>query len=166
MRLPRNDFNYELLSYNGGVNTFSQWEEEVDSFEWTKRLSRLPLRAEYTNSSGKKILLSHAGFTPTVKGEPSPDDLLWNRSHFFDKWDEENFPDTYVVHGHTPIPFVFEEVDPYAETMPFAAKWYCNGRKVCLDMGSYATGMAILLNLDTFEEWLFTTESCPFSWNA
>jgi hypothetical protein len=102
------------------------------------------------NSNSKVVILSHAGYTPG-KEIPSTDDILWDREHFSDPW-PAGFSDTIMVHGHTPISYLKEQgvVKP-----PKAGKgdnlFYADGHKICIDTGAVQTGVAVLLDLDTFE---------------
>lgn len=129
----------QLCWANGGINTFlAVTSEERDILEVIKVLNSLPLKYNYTNKTGKKIFLSHAGMTP---GKPY--DLLWDREHFWDAWPKECNIDL-VVHGHTPIQNYQDEdiTEPYI---------YCDGHKINIDAGSYIDKKGILLNLDTLD---------------
>ena len=79
-----------------------------------------------------------------------------------------DFVDTYMIHGHTPIPYLVEDyfgvdlhsVDP-------GAIWYCPDEnhithKCDIDCGAVFTGSTVLLNLDTFEEQIFMAEDCIY----
>ena len=82
-------------------------------------------------------------------------ELLWNRKNFDDKYYYGYYD--YQVFGHTPIPYLVQNKD-YFLAHPHSLKssydsckeWH----KINIDAGTYATDLAIVLNLDTFEEIL------------
>lgn len=142
-----------LLYSNGGYQTLEDWHSEGLNPKWMTYLARLPLMEQYTNKNGKSIFLTHAGFTPGVDGEHfQPTDrtrLYWDREHIKDEW---ACGDTIIIHGHTPIPSLCRHIGVDRKD---GALWYCDGHKCCIDNGSFATGKACLLDLDTFEEFVF-----------
>ena len=157
---------YNLLRSNGGKDTYHQAMEEPNWPEWRARLRDLPDKVLYTNTQGEDVYLTHAGFTPdiNVDGEVTwvwGEDLIWNRDHFFDKWPtHEKFQNAVVVHGHTPIPYLLEEIDPkglMGDIEP-GALWYAGGKKCCIDCGAVFTGYCVLLNLDTWDEEVFCSD--------
>lgn len=105
--------------------------------------------------------MSHAGFTLVWNGTtndtwlPEDIDLLWDREHFLDKWDMCKFPDSMVVHGHTPAHYIHLELGFSLKEYRPGAYWYCEDHKICIDCGTYVTKIACLLNLDTWESRLF-----------
>ncbi len=145
---------FELWMYNGGFETYRSWKQDGADPIWISRINTLPLTAQYTNSQGTTFHLSHAGFTCGRKDEIQSDKLLWNRSHFFDKWDEDTYPKDICVHGHTPMEYLLDTL--YAKkqdievTLPMAFS-YCNGHKINIDNGVFYTNCTVLLNLDTLE---------------
>lgn len=156
--------SYNLVVMNGGAKTLE--DAFGDSFlrEWINMLKRnLKLWEEYENSQGLTIYLTHAGFTPNyfvdADGEPLfiPDEdlLLWDRKHFKDKWDEETEKKTICVHGHTPLPYLADDLHIKREEIEPGALWYCNDHKVCIDNLSAYSDVACLLDLDTFDEHIF-----------
>lgn len=155
--------NDEFYNYacNGGADTFESWLNEGAYQEWSKILKNLPTHEIYINEKGEKIYLSHAGFTPTigVDGEviiPDPRQLISDRFHFSDEWDEENFFDTTIIHGHTPIPFLLytnqEKIDEWNDP---GAYYYCGDHKINIDCGACWINATVLLDLDTFDEYIF-----------
>ena len=122
-------------------------------------LALLPLTAEYTNKNGELIHMSHAGFSMGVD-DPSSHDWVWDRTHFFDtNWFGPD--NAIVVHGHTPIPCLIEEISFYydglaEEEIEPGAFWYCGGHKIDIDCGTHFTNTTVLLNLDTFDEEIFS----------
>lgn len=163
LKFPNRFFHredFELWTYcNGGEITYEAWEKAGKDYSWIKRLNKLPTLATYTNTSGKEIILCHAGFTPGNKPEDDYD-LIWNRNHFYDTTDEEEYPNTIVVHGHTPVPYLksryLRQRLPYTEVN--GACFYDNNHKIDIDTGAFATGKTVLLDLDTLEVISFETE--------
>ena len=158
--------DYNLLRSNGGKDTYHQCLEEPDWADWRSKMRDLPTKATYVNTQGETVYLSHAGFTPWAADEGTlgmiwDEDLIWDRDHFLDKWPEdEMFQKAIVVHGHTPIPFLLEEIDPacrMGEIEP-GALWYASGKKCCIDCGAVFTGYCVLLNLDTWDEEVFCSD--------
>jgi calcineurin-like phosphoesterase family protein len=148
-----------LLMQNGGESTFNSMLADPMGEKLVARISHLPTYKIYWNALGQCIFLSHAGFTPWLDEDekliiPEDRDLIWNRNHYLDDWDENMIaPDTIIVHGHTPIPFIMDDLrlpDP-GDLIEAGPLWYCKNRKVCLDCAAFATGAAFLLDLDTFE---------------
>ncbi len=143
----------QLLYYNGGYETFLQWQTEEYNESWLKEIQEIPYFTIYYNSKGQNIWLTHAGFTPTTI--PTKEDCLWDRQHYrleedktIDKWNN-----CYVIHGHTWLRRVAIKRD---EIVPLNKPyWYADGHKCCIDAGTTITKSAIALNLDTFESHYF-----------
>lgn len=136
---------------NGGKDTLLYVLKNVKyPLKFVKFLKNLPKTAKYTNSDGKVILMSHAGYSPTIDGEckASEQDLLWDREHFNDSW--RTYDNYIVVHGHTPMRYMPKSANPYNQEI--GALWYCKRHKVNIDNCTYQSGVAVMLNLDTFEE--------------
>lgn len=148
-------YSANLCIRNGGQNTIDSWEKDLKKEMWVSRLRNLPLWDFYENPSGHKIILSHAGFTPWKNINtnaciiPSAKTLLWDRKHFYDNWQEKRMDDVVIVHGHTPIQHLSEDLNRVWKSGAF---WYSNGHKVCIDSGGFFSGEWILLNLDTLED--------------
>lgn len=159
---------WALLRSNGGKKTCEQAMEEPDWKEWKAKLADLPTKATYVNTQGETVYLSHAGFTPSLDHQGNlrwlwGEDLFWNRDHFLDPWPEdEMFQKVIIVHGHTPIPYLLEDIDPAYQMQEIepGALWYADGRKCCIDCGAVFTGICVLLNLDTWDEDVFMSD--PF----
>lgn len=150
---------FDLLAANGGGNTFEMWLACGAKLGWKKYLKELPTYAEYKNKDGIKIMLCHAGFTPGYD-MPVEADLLWDRDHFYDDSLEDN---AICVHGHTPIPLMIERCPDLIKwfgasesSYEDGAFWYCNNHKVNIDCGAFFTGKTVLLDLDTFDEHIFS----------
>jgi len=143
-----------LLFRNGGGITFLDWAAlDVDSRRYYYNALQLrPLYINFVNDNGILIHLSHAGFTPPMN--ESRDDLLWNREHFFDEWDESD--NSVVVHGHTIIPHLvnYLEMNLCSYIDGGHIIFYANEHKIGIDCASAFTNQICLLNLDTFESML------------
>ena len=154
----QSDLNFQLLRNNGGKKTFQDWKKASLKRAKIEQLRKLAYGAECINAKGQKIILTHAGFTPYLNRniEKEEDYLIWNRTHFYEKWDEY-FPDTIIVHGHTPIlylgDFMSDEKRDFNKIE--GAYWYCNNHKVNIDKCTIITGELLLLDLDTWEEHIF-----------
>lgn len=157
---------FALLRSNGGKKTYEEAMAESNWQEWKSRLINLPDKAVYINTQGETVYLSHAGFTPQTDHQGQlrwmwAEDLIWDRDHFLDKWPEDEiFEKAIVVHGHTPIPYLLEEIDPACRMgdIEAGALWYANGKKCCIDCGAVFTGYCVLLNLDTWDEEVFCSD--------
>lgn len=153
-----NSFNhwYQVLIQNGGHKTFKAITSSKYCSSWCKYLKELPCYKEYINKDGYKIILTHAGFTPQADIKLYEDDYIWDRSHFNKFWPlDEEFKKTIIVHGHTPIPYIQETIKDESRYEP-GAYWYCGNHKVCIDNASYFTHLTVLLDLDTFDEHIFS----------
>lgn len=147
--------NKKLWYYNGGEITHQAIKElDAETRKWfLNEMNNLPTEATYQRPDGKIFSFSHAGYTPRTHREPIYNDLIWDRNHYTidDNWDEKAFPDTIIVHGHTPITFIVEDRN-MDEPIPPGAFHYCNGHKIDVDCGVHFTGHTVLLNVDTMEE--------------
>lgn len=146
---------WHLLVVNGGINTMDGWIKDGADPKWIDFLLNLPYEAAFRNSYGLYINLTHAGWTPYNEHEhPLQFDCLWDREHFHDDIELQCLKDyQLIVHGHTPIPYLDNNWKPED-----GAYWYNNNHKVDIDTGAYATGTAVLLDLDTFDEHIFMLE--------
>lgn len=161
-----------LLSCNGGDRTYKEAIADPNMEKYLQKLEKAPLYLEYVNVSGELVILSHAGFTPYKNDEAEKPEhpyrlpwnwkheLIWNRDHFFDEWNAEDCVDCFIIHGHTPIPYLLDEIDPRGqiEDIEPGALWYDNGRKCCVDCGAVFTGTFVALNLDNWDEEVFQSE--------
>ena len=146
--------DFALWMYNGGSQTLEEWEKDEANNAWIWKLDKLPLIAEYTNSKGIIFHMSHAGYTCGHKDQMWADELLWNRHHFLDNWDEEQYPNDICIHGHTPIPHLidtlnweYDNLKPWNKKIP-EARSYCNGHKICIDNGAFYSNATVLYDLD------------------
>lgn len=152
---------YALCRMNGGEDTMDAWERDPDREAWVKKLRELPTWDAYESPSGRVFLLSHAGFTPWMREDvdeciiPIDEKLIWDREHYMEDWKDDEMDDVIIVHGHTPIHHLSEDLWVEWESGAF---WYADDHKVCIDSGGFFSGEFILLNLDTLEDIILTTE--------
>lgn len=132
---------------NGGNPTYSAFMELdfTQRDELIKKLLKLKYEEEitaYIGSDSLKIYLNHAGSSPhnVLHNRHT---CLWRRDHFKWKWPKDN-PDV-VIHGHTPKIYMEKQ---YGVKFEKDMVTYCNGHKVCLDWGCFATGAIPLYNLN------------------
>lgn len=139
----------DLLFANGGEDTwYDLIYNEDDPMAWGRYINNLGFFEKYVNPDGVRIIMTHAGYTPSnTRRLPNIHDLLWDRDHINDAWEENDSADV-IIHGHTPSIYI----DGGAEV---GALYYCDDHKICLDNATYATNAAVLLNLDTFDEEIF-----------
>lgn len=146
--------DFDLWHWNGGGATYYDWEEDGADWTWIEKLENLPLITDYTNSKGITFHMTHAGYTCGHKDEMWADQLVWSRKHFYDSWDEENYPTEICLHGHTPIEYLVKKLkwfdrstEPYYVGQP-EARSYCNEHKICIDNGVFYTKSTVLYDLD------------------
>lgn len=160
----------ELSFYNGGKPTYEAWKyKDGGNRSWATKLKNLPVEQIYVNTSGERVVLCHAGYTPHCVQQINEDDYIWNREHFNAMWDVD-FANTIMVHGHTPIPYMDEYLynsPTFTEVKP-GAFWYSpddegNPHKVNIDCGAVFTGCTVLLNLDTWDEQIFMADDCVYA---
>ena len=149
--------NIPLWKMNGGFQTLQDFEklDEMSQLWYIRKMKDLATIVEYTNKKGQKILLSHAGFTPTLEPlENEVEDYYWDRQHFWSDWwpPEEEYKETYIVHGHTPCYYLIKTLhntlQKYEQERGINPVYYCHGHKIDLDTASFDTGCAVLFDLD------------------
>lgn len=156
---------------NGGEVTWKTLEPMSDEIKawFYYQIEKMPERIDLTREDGKKIILTHAGCTPWITDEECrlmgvKDRYIWDRKHIHHSWDEfkeEEWKDTYVIHGHTPVlssDFCGDPDIVLPEFKEVQAVSYADGHKICIDMCTIITNRICLLDLDTFEEIYFDLE--------
>lgn len=143
----------EFLCYNGGGPTMNGWISDGQNPCWINYLINLPRSYTYiSEETGLEIQLCHAGFTPGFA--VTDNDMIWSREHFKDTW-PKNFDTTIVIHGHTPCQHLSKQLNGISEDGPLL---YADCHKICIDMGSDATGETCLFDLDTLEAHIISVE--------
>lgn len=155
---------FEVWSWNGNDATFNSILD--DDFEkasmYFSQLHTLKMFADYTNSEGNKIYMCHSGWEYFLRDEYHDlkynEKIIWDRNHYFEPhW--LGYDNEYMIHGHTPIPYLDEEINPSRESeITPGAYQYCEGHKIDIDMLTIVTHQACLFNLDTFENILLEGE--------
>lgn len=131
------DSPLELCLYNGGLTTLNGWIHEGCPDYWINKIQALPLKEQLINTNNKKIILTHAGYTPYNLMQDNIKYYLWNRTHIDDYWiDDVNTNNIIIVHGHTP-------------TSNNTCQFYCEGHKINIDINSIMSDKVCLLNLNT-----------------
>ena len=149
--------NQRLLACNGGYDTLCEVMDEENPKMWISELAQKPTYTIYTNSQGQDIFLCHAGCSLWKDDDsvPTAYKLMWDRLHYFDNANLMR-DDIIICHGHTPINHIALDLNlPFSEVK--GALRYADGKKYCIDAGTYRTGKAILFNLDTFESIVFNS---------
>lgn len=166
------DYNCKKIwYYNGGEATHKALKslDAETRNNFLKQIADLPLEATYEREDGIVFSFTHAGYTPSKKCEPDRDQVIWDRKHYLDddKWDEKEFPNFVIIHGHTPIQYIVEDrnnIKHFCDTfnndevVPDGAFYYCNGHKIDVDCGVHYTGYTTLLNVDTMKETIITKD--------
>lgn len=137
------------LRYNGGYPTYVGWIKDGADPSWVDKISKLPYMGHYTNKDKNIIIFSHAGCTPLFSTSNDKFQLIWDRSHIDDEY-SSTWRNCVIIHGHTPCSYIDKNWTPMD-----GALYYANNRKICIDMKSFKTKTACLLNLDTFDEQIF-----------
>ena len=155
-----------LWEANGAEKTIKAFYElsKEKRIELINKIKRLPTHAEYVSSNGNIIYLCHAGRQPdteeienTHESDIIPtNNYIWDRYHLMQPhWTGKD--NEYCVHGHTPIEYMYYYSNPKFDppSSKFEMYRYCDNHKINIDLGSFDTHYACLLNLDTFEPIYF-----------
>lgn len=155
----------DAWSWNGNEPTLQAIREDDPDVvkSYLLRARDLPIFQEYISPLGNTFWLSHAGCDYTEHlAWLTREDLIWDRHHFLsNKWFHDNHENLFIVHGHTPIPILLEELAMYHDNIPKdgeiepGAYYYADGHKIDIDCGAHFTNTTVLLNLDTFDEEVF-----------
>ena len=146
------------LGYSGGYYTIHQWKDEPNRMKYYEKLKRLPVEIRLAALDGRRLIyLTHAGYTPKHMCAKNLEEFLWDRHHFLEHWGQSNRD--ILIHGHTPIPHLINKLkkDTYNTDKIYCL--YSNGHKIDIDIASYHTNLAILLNIDTLESMVFKGDS-------
>ena len=157
-------YDMEILKHNGTIPTLQAYQllpEDERKYLFQKLLT-LPSLAIHKTKDNKEIFLCHAGADARTIFNQNADDkiLYWDRKHIAtEKWDIENHPNTYIIHGHTPVQTLGYYNKEYKEKpIPFTVQTYCDGHKIDIDLATPTTKKVALINVETFEVKYFTDE--------
>lgn len=171
-----------LWFQNGGDRTWDSIKQLpphiIEHFE--KWCGSLDPTMAIMNDRNQVIYLDHAGFTLGQEDLAAP---LWDRSHFWDSWPEDETYKSYaewdkpsnifLIHGHTPVQYLMRQLAITDRTFANIVNqsWkikgniikpkiieYCNGHKFDIDLGSVQSNRTALFNLDTFEVKYFDSD--------
>lgn len=167
-----NDFHWDNAMntwfLNGGEPTYNAYLKDTERFTVIHQLKNLPFITVYHNANNENVILCHAGCNYHDIDNLTEEDAIWDRNHYItNRWDGPS--NTYIIHGHTPIPYLMESQEDFArwnETefdVPKTenwegAYWYAGGHKCCIDCGTAFTDQCVLLNLDTWDEIIINKE--------
>lgn len=173
------DYRWHILYnsnwfYNGGQKTWDNKlknKTDAELNQLINAINKLPSCYTYQSSAGHKVILEHAGYTPTDRPFRNHDPY-WDREHFLDNW--EGSENTYIVHGHTPVQYLkfmygYKDAPPLTrEEKKLINTWYnddvtyipeviqyCGGHKIDIDCCTIDSNRVALLNLDTFKTIYF-----------
>lgn len=140
----------DLHFLNGGYSTWESWELKGKPLSIIKLIKNMPLKTVYINTKNQRIHLTHAGFD--IKNDSL--DYLWDRDHIYNNW-YKGYDNDFVIHGHTPIGFMTPHWNPKGGSYKYGLMDEIY-HKIDIDNGAVFSNIAILINLDTFEEILVT----------
>lgn len=149
------DYAFMLLCQNGGRKTFEDAINDPWLKDWLKMLDRRTISfASIVNKNEKNLFLSHAGIswkkTSHFINRDFDDKLIyelqWSRTHYNEKYIPCDID--IQVFGHTPIQYFSEDEDD------LGAYWI-NEHMVNIDCGTPMSGVAVMFDLDTFDEHIF-----------
>lgn len=163
--------DFSLVKANGGEDTikdFYKLPKKERNYIITE-LEKLPKEIEYYNFNSIRIVLNHSGYNSENPHSNTMlyDPYFWDREHIYFDWKGDN--NTIIIHGHTPTPYLtralntiegitgyhYEEPETIEEV---AVVRYCGNHKIDIDLGSFYTKRAALLDLDTLETKYFAID--------
>ena len=158
---PFDNYDMFILKHNGTLPTLESYQrlscdEQKKLFQ---QLITLPSLAVHKTKDNKEVFLCHAGANPeTIWNKNTEEKILqWDRKHIAtEKWDLQ-YPDTYIIHGHTPVQAMGYYNKNYREKPIFdTVQRYCEGHKINIDLATPTTNKIALINIETFEIKYFT----------
>lgn len=160
-------YTFKSILNDLGIPSFYDFANSAQNSAITKLindLKNLPIKWEYINKDDIHIHLVHSGKWESI----ITDDCLWDRTHL-NKVTWIGAKNELIVHGHTPIELMIkdfkkkdifnQEIKEYKD----GAFWYCNDdegqpHKVNLDTAARWSGQTVVLDLNTFDEYIFEGE--------
>ena len=168
--------NYLWMS-NGGQPTLNSMQRDGfnESQKVRLQIKNLPLIAIYHNALGQDVIMTHAGCRGHINSHYTYEEwlkdlttnvvynrhaLLWDRYHFRSKDNRVSDNNYVILHGHTPVKYLLEVLQSNHIDFSWSnyAIWYDNTTKCDIDMLSVHTGIALLIDLDTWQEHIFKGE--------
>lgn len=155
IKIDLNSESGRLCVLNGGKSTISKFNSLLgkDQIKIYNSIYKMPLRIDYQNSQNQVAVLTHAG--TCLRENYSQRNYLWDRLHHYFPWEkEEKFKNYYVIHGHTPVPYIAMNLNvpvEIGEDEYWNVLKYADGHKIDIDLLSIETKKVALFNLDTME---------------
>lgn len=156
------DYNWMLLCRNGGQKTFEDAINDSWLEDWYRMLNRSTVPyLTYLNADGKLLFLSHAGvpwrrMLHFFNGDFNKNAELQKRLTYMLQWSRDHYNREYIsslvdiqVFGHTPIQY-------FSENENDLGAYWINEHMVDIDCGTPASGCAVMFDLDTFDEHIFS----------
>lgn len=148
-----------LAYLNGGLSTLEQWSnlKEEERMKYYTQLKLLPLEVRLAALDGRHfIYLNHSGYTPGCVEPSNVADFVWNRNHWYDSWSRKD--GALLIHGHTPVQVLKKSLraDTFDDSKGYLR--YCDGHKICIDIGAHVSKETILLDIDTLEAKTFKVQ--------
>ena len=163
------DYKYAAIQdslYNGGLPTLTDWILDGMPMDLIEKVEELPLTFIYNNMD-----FCHAGgiyktfkrvYDKEYNNEKVSDDdtmfLIWNRSALDEDW----APNRICVFGHTPVPYVIQDLHLYwddsTQIQPIKLP-IGMGEKIVMDTGAVFTRRAFVLNCLTMQVQGFEYEN-------
>ena len=160
------DYKYAAIQdslYNGGLPTLVDWIKDGMPMDFVKQIEDLPLTfstdtCDFCHAAGiyktfKRV--ADAEYDNVAPDEYASSSLLWSRTAFEYEW----APNRTVIHGHTPIPYLIEDLnvkwDENKDVQPYkyigTNSFQMTGAKIDIDTGAAFLGYAYVLNCLTMK---------------
>lgn len=137
------DYDVQLHVCNGGVPTLEAWIADNAPVDIVSKIAKLP-----TSLQMGKYDFCHAGCPKEDWGSDRA--MLWDRDHFEEEW----YKDRILIHGHTPVKYVYDYI---VEEKPKVWKpLHYSNNKIDMDTCAFKTNTICLLDLETNEVIAFT----------
>ena len=140
--------DFEIWSYNGCSPTYDAWIQDGRPMGIIRQLKSLPTLHTFVNKYDEELYLCHAGFNWKYFDQLDDYKLVWDRRHINQDNDIVNETGALIVHGHTPTPYLIDELQ--YQHIPFEEDCgvVCYNNKFDIDCGSVWTHRAALFDLD------------------
>lgn len=157
-------YDMYILKHNGTLPTLQAYQllsedEKIDLFQ---KLVSLPVLLTYRTKDNKDVFLCHAGANAETIWNENTDEktLYWDRKHIAsEKWNND-YPNTYIIHGHTPVPAMgYYNKEYQKKPIFYTVQTYCEGHKINIDLATPSSNKVALINIDTFKVIYFEDNS-------
>ena len=150
-----------LWFQNGGQKTWTGAKRDPEARSVINALKQCPYHATYVNKDNVKIYLNHSG---CVSDDPIAE--TWDRRHYIS--DQKSKIYDIIIHGHTPIDSMIDDLtNAYGIDYDWEygkVCYYLDRTKINIDCGAYWEDFTIILDLDTFEEYVIGTVNKERAW--